>query len=190
MDDNELNAAIAARPAAKVTPDRIKEVIIGEAYHRLTDTLTVCVLTLANGFTVTGESACASPENYDQAIGESLARKQAEGKVWGFEGYLLRERLASGDTATPVGGARLAKVFDFGLAIHAMKHGKRVARAGWNGKGMWLKLVPADLADPVAFQHAALDALPWIGMKTADDKFVPWLASQTDVLAEDWSIVE
>ena len=78
----------------------------------------------------------------------------------------------------------------FGLAIEALKLGKRVARAGWNGKGMWLILVPFDLADKVAFQYAALDSLPWIGMKTADNKFVPWLASQTDVLAEDWSIVD
>ena len=78
----------------------------------------------------------------------------------------------------------------FGLAVEALKKGLRVARAGWNGKGMWLILVPFDLADKVAFQYAALDSLPWIGMKTADNKFVPWLASQTDVLAEDWVIVE
>lgn len=77
----------------------------------------------------------------------------------------------------------------FGDAIVALKAGQRVARAGWNGKGMWLMHVPVDLADKVAFQYAALNALPWIGMKTADDKFVPWLASQTDMLAEDWTIV-
>ncbi len=68
---------IAARPAAKVTPDRINALIVGESYHRLTATLTMAVLTLTNGFTVTGESACASPENYDQAIGEQIARKNA-----------------------------------------------------------------------------------------------------------------
>ena len=78
----------------------------------------------------------------------------------------------------------------FGLAVEALKKGLKVARAGWYGKGMWLMLVPFDLADKVAFQYAALDSLPWIGMKTADNKFVPWLASQTDVLAEDWTLVE
>ena len=78
----------------------------------------------------------------------------------------------------------------FGEALRFLKLGKRVTRAGWNGKDMWLKLVPADLADRVAFQYAALNALPWIGMKTADDKFVPWLASQTDVLAEDWLVID
>ena len=78
---------------------------------------------------------------------------------------------------------------DFGDAIRALKQGSRVARDGWNGKGMWLKLVPESLADAVAFQHEALYAAPWVGMKTADQKFVPWLASQTDVLAEDWTVV-
>lgn len=78
----------------------------------------------------------------------------------------------------------------FGDALHMLKLGKRVARAGWNGKGMWLKLVPVDLANKIAFEYSALNALPWIGMKTADEKFVPWLASQTDVLAEDWVIIE
>jgi hypothetical protein len=76
--------------------------------------------------------------------------------------------------------------FDFGEALKALKAGKRVARAGWNGKGMWLMLVPEKIADAVSFQYAALNPAPWIGMKTADEKFVPWLASQTDMLAGDW----
>lgn len=91
--NEDLAARIAARPAPKVTPDRIKALIVGEDYHRLTGTLTVCVLTLANGFTVTGESACASPENYDEQIGNEIARKNAVEKIWGFEGYLLRQTL-------------------------------------------------------------------------------------------------
>lgn len=94
-----LEDRIAARPAAKVTPQRIKDAVVGEAYHRLTDTLTVCVLTLDNGFTVTGESACASPENYDEGIGNELAKKDAERKIWAFEGYALRSRLAAGQNA-------------------------------------------------------------------------------------------
>lgn len=77
----------------------------------------------------------------------------------------------------------------FGQALEALKAGRCVARAGWNGKGMWLTLVSMGLADPMAFQHVVLRPLPWIGMKTADDCFVPWLASQTDMLAEDWVVV-
>ena len=58
--------------------------------HRL---LTFCVLTLKNGFTVTGESACASSENFDAEIGRKIARENAVNKVWMLEGYLLKQRL-------------------------------------------------------------------------------------------------
>jgi hypothetical protein len=56
--------------------------------------LTFCVLVLRNGFTVTGESACASPENFDAEIGRQIARQNAEQKVWPLEGYLLKQRLS------------------------------------------------------------------------------------------------
>lgn len=86
----------------------------------------------------------------------------------------------------------------FGMAIEALKAGKRVARDGWNGKGMWLHLAEnypeVERKDFVFYDadgcESSYQALPWIGMKTADNKFVPWLASQTDMLAEDWQIVE
>lgn len=56
--------------------------------------LTFCVLVLRNGFTVTGESACASPENFDAEIGRKIARQNAVGKVWPLMGFRLRDRLA------------------------------------------------------------------------------------------------
>lgn len=85
-----------------------------------------------------------------------------------------------------------AAPMDFGAAIRALKAGKRVARRGWNGKGMWLILVPAsDWSASVGPSYVAgAHRLPWIGMKTADGGLVPWLASQTDMLAEDWQEVE
>jgi len=57
--------------------------------------LTFCVLVLANGFTVTGESACASPENFDAELGRKIARQNAVQKIWPLMGYELRTRLAS-----------------------------------------------------------------------------------------------
>lgn len=57
--------------------------------------LTFCVLVLRNGFTVTGESACVSPENFDAEIGRKIARQHAVDKVWTLEGYVLRERLSA-----------------------------------------------------------------------------------------------
>ena len=80
----------------------------------------------------------------------------------------------------------------FGDALKALKAGQRVARTGWNGKGMWL-WIPEPLDEfctkVFACGDDAFEAAPWIGMKTADSKFVPWLASQTDVLAEDWEVL-
>lgn len=56
--------------------------------------LTFCVLVLRNGFTVSGESACASPENFDAKVGRKIARQNAVSKVWPLMGYALKERLA------------------------------------------------------------------------------------------------
>jgi len=58
-------------------------------------TLTFCVLVLRNGFTVTGESACASPENFDAELGKKIARQNAVNKVWPLMGYALKDRLAA-----------------------------------------------------------------------------------------------
>ena len=80
--------------APRLTPDHIDAQIVDTQFHVFEGSrLTVCCLALRNGFTVTGESACASPENFDQEIGEKVARENARSKIWQLEGYLLRERL-------------------------------------------------------------------------------------------------
>lgn len=67
--------------------------------------LTFCVLVLRNGFTVTGESACASPENFDAELGRKIARANAVNKVWPLMGYALRSRLAAeAHAASPIEG--------------------------------------------------------------------------------------
>jgi hypothetical protein len=88
----------------------------------------------------------------------------------------------------------------FGQALELLKIGQRVARAGWNGKGMWIALSPGSLALPAerfwahqnrkhAEEHGPTDVLPCITMKTADDSILMgWLASQTDMLADDWCV--
>ena len=80
----------------------------------------------------------------------------------------------------------------FGFAIEAMKKGKKVARKGWNGKGMYLFKSPK-VGCQMHKQYTGKDIndlQEFIVMKAADDTLVPWLASQTDVLAEDWMIIE
>lgn len=83
----------------------------------------------------------------------------------------------------------------FGHAVVALKDGKKVARAGWNCKGMFLYHVPASnyKAQTDAAKEHFGEFVPYgayIAMKTAQGNVVPWLASQTDVLADDWTIVE
>ena len=99
MNDNELEQEIQEKglTAPRVTPDRLEEVIVGEAFHVFPGSqLTVCCLELENGFTVTGESACASPENFDAEIGRNIARDNAKNKIWMLEGYLLKQMLFDG----------------------------------------------------------------------------------------------
>ena len=98
-------------------------------------------------------------------------------------------------------------LIDFGGALNALKSGKRVSRNGWNGKGMFLLLVKGEsvtevvndcYGDPARYgvsptgyeSGITMPVADALYMKTADNKLVPWLASQTDVLAEDWVVLE
>ena len=76
----------------RVLPADIEAAIRTEKYL-VEDTLTICILVLQNGFRVTGESACAAPENFDAAKGRELARKAACEKIWPLLGYVLRDQL-------------------------------------------------------------------------------------------------
>lgn len=120
MSDKDIEQEIQAKclTAPRVTPGHIESVIAQESYftaedgsfgvaikakhtggevnyqpHESLSLLTFCVLVLKNGFTVTGESACASPENFDPEIGRKIARENAVNKIWMLEGYLLKEKL-------------------------------------------------------------------------------------------------
>lgn len=96
-DEQAIEAQIQAKGlnAPRLTPADIDAQIVGEQYHVFPDTtMTVCLLTLKNGFNVTGESAAASPENFDEQIGRDIARRNARDKIWSLEGYALRNKLA------------------------------------------------------------------------------------------------
>jgi hypothetical protein len=95
--------------APRVTPEDIEANILSENCFTVGDAvaalgapylqelhlLTICVLVLNNGFTVTGESACASPENFDAEIGRKIARQNAVQKIWPLMGYALRNQLSN-----------------------------------------------------------------------------------------------
>lgn len=88
----------------KVTEEHIESLIQREVYINAGEVtgshegdplnlLTICVLTLESGFTVTGESACVDPKNFDREMGEGIARKKAIEKIWMLEGYLLKHKM-------------------------------------------------------------------------------------------------
>ncbi len=82
--------------AKRITPEMLDAEITSEQFHVFDGScLTVCCLTLRNGFTVTGESACASPENFDAELGQKIAKSNARDKIWPLLGFRLRDELAA-----------------------------------------------------------------------------------------------
>ena len=124
MNDQTIEQEIKAKglTAPRITPADIEANIVDERYFTAADgirgadniecergdpltLLTFCVLELRNGFTVTGESACASPENFDAEIGRKIARQNAVAKIWPLMGYELRSKLAFREGSEKTGGA-------------------------------------------------------------------------------------
>lgn len=146
MSDEAIEKEIQAKGlnAPRVTPAHIEAVIASTHYFSASDgvlgelyavsedgdigdggapiglsLLTFCVLTLTNGFTVTGESACASPENFNAEIGRKVARENAIAKIWPLEGYLLKQRLYEADLSKLDGQQLRAKFEDLSAAYGA-----------------------------------------------------------------------
>lgn len=156
---------------------------------------TVVRAVLKNGFEIVESSSCVSTENYDEKLGEEICMERIRNKIWELLGFLLQ---------TAVGGVNGEAVFEeayretagmsFGLAIEAVKKGKKIARRGWNGKNQYV-----ELAERISYenaqhevinaQHEAIGnkALAFIGTSGVQ---LGWLASQADMLADDWQIVE
>ena len=204
-------ALVATLPERKLTKEFLESEIGNVEYVRIGEKTTHCTITTKSGFTFTGESACVDPNNFDRELGEKFAYEQAFEKMWMPYGFWLHKALADHDNRLqpPSDDNKIeaqdvipeGATFDFGTAVEALKQGARVAREGWNGKGMFLALIEGSDADyhvnsrifgtgEDGNSERQMPILDAIYMKTADDKLVPWLASQTDVLAEDWQIVE
>ena len=184
-----------------VTKEHIAAIMAGLKYTFVVipdTTTTICSAVHPNGFTLAlGESACVCPENFNVETGQHWAKedamKKAEKELWKLEGYLLKYQLTEPTFAHYIEAVN-EKVNDlsFGDAVAALESGHKVARVGWNGKNMWLSYL--DPYNNHQFTLCEKDGAegtysPYIGMKTADNKYVPWLASQTDILAKDWVIL-
>lgn len=95
--EQDIEADVQAKGlnAPRIAAGDLDSKIRSEQYHVFPGTtMTVCCLILANGYSVIGQSAAVSPENFDAEIGRKIARAEARDKIWTLEGYLLRERLS------------------------------------------------------------------------------------------------
>ena len=221
MSDQQIEQEIQAKglTAPRVTPDDIEANIASESYFTAADgycsnpcydpnghpheplpapapleLLTFCVLVLRNGFTVTGESACASPENFNAELGRKIARQNAVQKIWPLMGYALKEQLAA--------EARGDINHDIGWAVRQAKQGLRVTRRGWNAPGQWVAFsggaenLPADrFWAPANRAYAeenggSASVFPAMTLKNAQGAIVMgWVPSTTDLLMQDWEVV-
>lgn len=97
--DKEIEKEIIEKglTAPRITIEHVENKIVEAQFHQFEGTtFTVCLLTLENGFQVSGESACASPENFDAELGRKIAHDNAVQKIWALEGYLLKQKLHEG----------------------------------------------------------------------------------------------
>ena len=201
-------ALVATLLERKLTKEFLESEVDKVEYNRFSGTNTHCTITTKSGFLFTGESACVDPDNFDQEIGEKFAYENAFNKMWTPYGFWLHKALAEQSKSEDLLAVSAVNptvdsqeqhqepTMDFGYAVKMMKDGKRVSRISWNGKGMFLFVVKGATVteaiedcygDPAKKGvHTALDA---IYMHTVQGNLVPWLASQADVLAEDWQIV-
>lgn len=156
------------------------------------DKCTIVTVRLKNGFILTASSACVDPENYDEELGKSICLEQIKDRLWELEGYVLQKEVYE--------DLRVMNGMDFGKAIEAARRGEKIAREGWNGKGMWVVYrtgYPGGIrcnkntADAIGVPEGELVRIrPYLQMRCADGSFQMWLASQSDILARDWYVAE
>lgn len=188
-----LNNPQLKTDAPSVSQQMVDDFILETWTTTLGDKTTVVRAMLRNGFEIVESSACVSAENYDETMGHAICMEKIKDKVWFLLGFLLQTAVR-GVKKTETEADRPAYGMTFGVAIEAAKKGKRIARKGWNGKGQYVELAKAiSYKSPtgavVNAEHDAIgnQALAFVGTSGVQ---MGWLASQADMLADDWEIVE
>lgn len=179
-----------------ISKEMVDDFIVYVDVTTMGDKTTVCRAVLRNGFEIVESSACVSKENYSERMGYIVCRKKIEDRVWALLGFLLQTAVGGvdGRVAQKMICTEQSCGLGFGAAIEAVKGGKRIARKGWNGKGQFVELA-SNVAyltpggEAVNADHEAIGnkALAFHGTSGVQ---LGWLASQADMLAEDWEIVE
>jgi len=178
--------------------DSIAEVQIIRHTLPTGNVLRFAVLILENGFAVTGRpSVSVSAENDNDDVGVKIAVQNAVHELWPFLGFkLVQDRHEEKPTAPASPGDRAAGAnMTFSDALVMLKEGKRIARAGWNGKGMFVYLVPENSYP--AQTDAARDCFgemvpynPYMAIKNVNHTVSTWVPSVNDALAEDWMLLD
>ena len=179
--------------APSISQQMVDDFILETWTQTMGDKTTVVRALLRNGFEIVESSACVSAENYDEKLGREICLGKIKDKVWFLLGFLLQTAVHGVKKAKTEAG-RPAYAMTFGMAIEAAKKGKRIARKGWNGKGQYVELAKASsykspTGAVVNAEHDAIgnQALAFVGTSGVQ---MGWLASQADMLADDWEIVE
>lgn len=184
--------------APSVSPGMVEDFIRETWTETLGEKTTVVRAVLRNGFEIVESSSCVSPENYDEAMGRDICLEKIRDRVWELLGFLLQTAVhdiagAVQEAEHPCGGNCVCaeERRDFGWALRQLRHGGAVRRRGWNGRGICILLQVPDECSKMTQPYIYIDTT---GLQTenpaAPKGRVPWLASQTDMLAEDWEIVE
>ena len=200
-----------------ISQEMVDDFIVAAFATTLGDKCTVVRAILANGFEIVESSACVSTENYDKKRGADICMKKIKDKVWFLLGFLLQTAVHGVD-GTGAEGSRnyegdadrdpqlgecgdpgltepeaVSACMSFGRAIEVLKQGMKVARDGWNGKHQYIELASAISymgpdGNVVNAEHDAIGnkAIAFCGTTGIQ---MGWLASQADMLAEDWMIV-
>lgn len=182
--------------APSVSPGMVEDFLQETWTETLGEKTTVVRAVLRNGFEIVESSSCVSPENYDEAMGRDICLEKIRDRVWELLGFLLQTAVhdiagAVQEAEHPCGGDCGEERRDFGWALRKLRHGGAVRRRGWNGRGICILLQVPDECSKMTQPYIYIDTT---GLQTenpaAPKGRVPWLASQTDMLAEDWEIVE
>ena len=182
-----------------ISAKMVEDFILETWTETLGEKTTVVRAVLRNGFEIVESSSCVSPENYDEDMGREICLEKIRDKVWELLGFLLQTAVDGSAVAQvqeaehPCGGTCVCaeERRDFGWALRQLRHGGAVRRRGWNGRGICILLQVPDECSKMTQPYIYIDTT---GLQTenpaAPKGRVPWLASQTDMLAEDWEIVE
>ena len=179
--------------APSISQGMVDNFILETWTQTLGDKCTVVRAMLRNGFEIVESSDCVSAENYDENLGHEICMEKIKDKVWMLLGFMLQTAVNGVQPGTRAEHGTMMVGMTFGTAIEAAKRGRKIKRRGWNGRNQYVELASCisytnAAGDTVNADHDAIgnQAFAFVGTSGVQ---MGWLASQSDMLAEDWEVV-